>query len=36
MGDLLVTLFLGGWLSLDAAWVREVVSLLRAVAACPC
>ncbi len=37
MGDLLVTLFLGGevWLSLDAAWVREVVSLVRAVAACP-
>lgn len=36
MGDLLVTLFLGGevWLSLDAAWVREVVALARAAAAC--
>ncbi len=36
MGELIVTLFLGGevWLSLDAAWVREVVSLVRAASAC--
>ena len=37
MGELLVTVLLGGevWLSLDAAWVREVVALVRAAAACP-
>ncbi len=34
MGELLVSIFLGGWLSLDAAWVREVVALARAAAAC--
>lgn len=38
MADLVITVLLGGevWLSLDAAWVRGVVALARAVAACPC